>query len=173
MAVMILPSHIWPKVQNTLKFVVQILDHLQTKQHISTRFVQFQDGLQILLKKKVWPNLLRQIAGMKFHIVRYVVLYPRVQVRLLGIYYFGGTFQIWHQFFFFFFHASGSNIAWKLYVDEQESVQPTTAYGPPEILQIKPSSVDHGTGARTVGNSTVDVVTGGGVSFFYSFYFLF
>ena len=103
MAVMILPSHIWPKVQNTLKFVVQILDHLQTKQHISTRFVQFQDGHQILLKKKVWPNLLRQIAGMKFHIVRYVVLYPRVQVRVLGIYYFGGDISNLTSVFFFLF----------------------------------------------------------------------
>jgi hypothetical protein len=58
--------------------------------------------------------------------------------------------------------GAGSNIAWKLFVDEQESVQPTTAYGPPEILQIKPSLSDRGTGARSLGNSTVDVVTGGG-----------
>jgi hypothetical protein len=48
-----------------------------------------------------------------------------------------------------------------LYVDGQESVQPTTAYGPPEIHRIYPI-VDRGTGAKSDGNSTVDVTTGGG-----------
>lgn len=57
--------------------------------------------------------------------------------------------------------GAGANIAWKLFIDGQESVQPTTAYGPPEIFKIYPEK-NRGTGSQEVGNSTINAVTGGG-----------
>ena len=51
--------------------------------------------------------------------------------------------------------------AWKLFVDGQQSVQPTTAYGPPEIYKIWPET-NRGTGAVSNGNSTSDASSIGG-----------
>ena len=57
--------------------------------------------------------------------------------------------------------GAGANIAWKLFVDGQQSVQPTTAYGPPEIYKIWPET-NRGTGAVSNGNSTSDASSIGG-----------
>ena len=54
--------------------------------------------------------------------------------------------------------GAGANIAWTLYVDGQESVQPTTAYAPPVVHAIIPEPMN-GSSATSLQNNTINIAT--------------